>query len=154
MLNEYGYNGDNSPVVCGSALRTLEDKHPEIGKESIKKLVQALDETKPLPERDTSGAYIMPVETAVSVPGRGTVVVGTVQQGKFNKGADAVLLGYGNSIKTQVSGMEVFNKSVTSAKAGDNVGILLRKSVKKLLREECQPESMQQFDNFEAQIYV
>lgn len=157
LLDEYGFDGINSAVVSGSALLAMKGEQDEIGKNSILKLLEALDQTVPTPTRDFSGPFLMPVETAVSVPGRGTVAIGTIIQGVLKKGQDIDLLGFGNFLKTAASDIQVFRKSVPKCVAGDNVGTLLR-GIKAdfVLRGMylAEPGSVQQYDTFEAQVYV
>ena len=157
LLNELEFDGDNSPVICGSALCALEDKDPEIGRDSIKKLVAAIDDYIPTPKRETDGPALLPVETAFTVKGRGTVAVGTVQRGTLNKGDPVDLIGFGNNIKTAIGDLQVFRKSVPAAHAGDNVGALLRGIRKELVLRGmfiAQPGSVEQYDAFEAFVYV
>ncbi len=157
LLNEYGFNGDDVPIITGSALCALEEGDTELGENSIKKLVEAIDTYIPTAIRDTSGPFQMPVENAVTVPGRGTVIIGTLQQGSVKKNENVELIGYGKSFKSTASDIQVFKKSVDHANAGENVGILLRGMRKELVDRGmylCVPDSLQQYDNFEAQIYV
>ncbi|KAL8578000.1 hypothetical protein ACOMHN_048776 [Nucella lapillus] len=157
LLDEYGFDGTNSAVIAGSALMALKGENPDIGKESILKLMNAVDSTIPTPQRDVSGPFYMPVESSVSIPGRGTVAVGTVVQGSLKKSQEIELLGFGNSIKTAASDIHIFRKSVPKCTAGDNVGVLLRGVKSELVQRGMflsQPDSMKQFDTFEAQVYV
>ena len=157
LLSEYGYDGAATPVVHGSALCALQDTHPEIGRDSIKSLMAAIDSHIPTPTRDTSGPFCMPVESSFTVPGRGTVAIGTLMQGVIKKGEECHVLGFGNSLKTSISDLQVFRKSVSNAKAGDNVGILLRNIKPEFVQRGmfiCQPDSLQQNDSFEVQLYV
>ena len=157
LLTEHGYDGDSVPVITGSALCALEGRHDHIGSESIIKLVEAIDKHVKTPTRDTSAAFYIPLETGFSVPGRGTVVVGTLQQGVMNRSDEAALLGYGNNIKTSLSDIQVFRKSVESAKAGDHVGVLLRGIKKEFIERGmylCKPGSFSQNDHFEAHLYI
>ena len=157
LLEEYGFDSMNTAIVAGSALMALKGDKPDIGKESILKLMEAIDSTVPTPKRDLSGPFYMPVESSVSVPGRGTVAVGTVVQGMLKKGQEVELLGHGNAIKTAASDIHIFRKSVPRCTAGDNIGVLLRGVKSDLVQRGmflCQPGSMKQFDTFEAQIYV
>lgn len=157
LLTEYGFDGQNTPVIYGSALRALDGTDDEIGKNSISKLLNAVDDYIDIPERNTSGPFCLPVEGSVSIPGRGSVVIGTVLQGAANKGSDCELIGFGNQIKTAASDIQVFRKSVPSCKAGDNVGILLRGVKSEFIQRGMflvQTGSVKQHDTFEATIYV
>ena len=157
LLSDFGYDGDNTPVIAGSALYALDDRNPEIGRESILKLVEAIDDHINPPVRDLSGPFYIPLESGFTVSGRGTVVVGTVQQGSVTRGEEVHLLGYGNDIKTVPSDIQVFRKSVETAKAGDHVGILLRGIKRELVQRGmmlCQPGSLKQHNHFEAHVYV
>lgn len=157
LLEEYGFNGNSTAVIAGSALLAMKGENDSIGKASILKLLEAVDKTIPTPKRDFSGPFLMPVETSLSVPGRGTVVVGTVLQGTMKKGQSVELLGYGNEIKSSTADIHIFHKSVQQCNAGDNIGALLRNVKSELVKRGmflCQPGSLQQFDTFEAQIYV
>lgn len=126
LLSDFGYDGMNIPVVVGSALLALNGDLSEIGEKSITQLVNALDNYVPTPTRDFKSPFYLPIDSAFSVSGRGTVVVGTIKRGVIEKNSDAVLLGFNNSFKTVVSDLHVFKKSVTKAIAGENVGALLR----------------------------
>lgn len=157
LLSEFGYDGDKTPVICGSALYALDNRNPEIGRKSIIALVDALDSHVSPPVRDTTGPFYIPLETSFTVSGRGTVVVGTLQQGFITRGEEASLLGYDTEMKTTLTDIQVFKKSVQSAKAGDHVGILLRGIKKDFVHRGmvlCKPESQHQHNHFEAHIYV
>ncbi len=127
VLNEYGFDGDNAPVIMGSALCALENKRPEIGKEAIFKLLDAVDEHIPTPTRNTEQSFLMPIEDIFSISGRGTVVTGRVERGALKKGEEIEIVGHNKTpLKTTVTGIEMFKKELDSALAGDNAGILLR----------------------------
>jgi elongation factor Tu len=157
LLDEYGFDGDNSPVTIGSALMALEDKMPEIGENAVRTLLENCDSWIPEPVRDLDKPFLMPVENAYSIPGRGTVVTGRVERGVINKGDDVELQGYGKTLQTTVTGIEMFHKLLDRGQAGDNMGALVRG----LKREECEkgmvmcaPGTVKQFKKFEAQMYV
>ena len=157
LLEVYGYDISNVPVISGSALCALNDTNPQIGKESILKLIQAMDKHIHLPVRDLEGDFRLPIESSVSVPGRGTVAIGTLAQGHLSRGDEMELLGFGNSIKTTASDLQVFHKSVNDVSAGDNVGVLLRGTKKDLVLRGmflAPPGSLTQSDAFECQLYV
>ncbi|KAJ2780603.1 translation elongation factor Tu [Coemansia javaensis] len=126
LLGQYGFDGDNTPVVSGSALCALEGRNPELGVEAIKKLMDAVDEWIPTPQRDLEKPFLMPVEDIFSIAGRGTVVTGRVERGKVTKGQELEVVGYGPSFKTTLTGIEMFHKQLDVGQAGDNMGALLR----------------------------
>lgn len=126
LLTDYGFDGENSPIIFGSALCALNDKNPNVGENSIRKLLDAIDEYLPDPQRDISSPFLLPIDNAFHVPGRGTVVVGTLTRGTIKRNNEAELLGFDSQIKTSVSDVQVFKKSVPQAFAGDNIGVLLR----------------------------
>ncbi|KAK3588314.1 hypothetical protein CHS0354_000317 [Potamilus streckersoni] len=157
LLNELGYNGEEVPFIAGSALHALNGVDSEFGKKAVMKLINIIDIEVKIPERNLQGPFYMPVEAAVGISGRGTVVIGTLKQGVMIKGEEAVLIGHGSMIKTALSDLQVFKKSVQKCVAGDNLGALLR-GVKKELVERgmflCKPEAFKQYDSFEAQVYI
>ncbi|VVC99396.1 unnamed protein product, partial [Leptidea sinapis] len=126
MLTDFGFNGAVSPVVHGSALKALKDDNSEIGVPSILKLMDAIDNYVPKIVRDLESPFLMPIDNAFTVPGRGTVVVGTIKRGVMKRNDDAELMGFGYNVKTTLSDMQIFRNSVQEAIAGDNVGVLLR----------------------------
>ncbi|CAL1192055.1 unnamed protein product [Candida parapsilosis] len=125
LLSSYGFDGENTPVIMGSALCALEGKQPEIGVQAIQKLLDAVDEYIPTPERDADQPFLMPVEDVFSISGRGTVVTGRVERGMLKKGEEVEVIGE-NSFKATSTGIEMFKKELDAAMAGDNCGILLR----------------------------
>lgn len=126
LLTDFGFDGINSPVIYGSALLALNGDTSEIGEQSIRKLLKAIDDYIPIPQRDLTSPFLLPIDNAFTVPGRGSVVVGTLRRGTIVKNVDAELLGFDQQIKTTVSDIQVFKKSVPQALAGDNIGVLLR----------------------------
>lgn len=127
LLSHYGFDGDNTPVIMGSALCALEDRQPEIGSEAIMKLLDAVDEHIPTPTRDLEQSFVLPIEDVFSISGRGTVVTGRVERGVLKKGEEIEIVGgFEKPFKTTVTGIEMFKKDLDSAMAGDNCGILLR----------------------------
>jgi len=107
LLTEYGFDAENTPVVSGSALCALEDRDPDLGEKSIRKLLSAVDEHIVPPSRDLDSPFILPIEKAFTVQGRGTVAIGTLQCGVINKGDMAELIGFGNQLKTAASDVQV-----------------------------------------------
>ena len=157
LLSDYGFDGISTPVVYGSALLALQGDESVYGVPSIKNLLDTVDEHIPTPERDVKSPFWLPIDNAFTVPGRGTVVVGTIKRGKVNKLDDAELMGHGFSKKTVVTDVQVFRKSVGTASAGENVGLLLR-SVK---LEQVQrgmvlvpAKSVSMVNHFSAQVII
>ena len=104
VLSEFGFDGDNTPIVKGSALCALEDKDPTIGQEKIIELLDEVDRWIPKPSRDLEKPFLMSVEDTFSIPGRGTVVTGRVERGIMKKGTEAEIIGYGTKLKTTITG--------------------------------------------------
>jgi len=157
MLTEYGYDGDETPIISGSALCALEDRKPEIGVEKINELIQAIDKHIPLPVRDLDKPFLMPIEMAFSIPGRGTVISGSIERGIVKKGDELELIGQGKNAKTIATGLEMFYKSLDSGEAGDCIGILVR-SVKRDDAKRgmvlCAPGSVKTYKKCKAQVYI
>lgn len=127
LLSTYGFEGDETPVVLGSALCALDGKRPEIGEQKIDELMKAVDEWIPTPERDLDKPFLMSVEDVFSIAGRGTVASGRVERGVLKKDSEVELVGKGGEvIKTKVTDIETFKKSCDESRAGDNSGLLLR----------------------------
>lgn len=112
LLCEYGFDGDNAPVIYGSALLALNGDQSEFGEPSIDRLLNALDEYIPTPQRDFDAPFLLPIDNMFTVPNRGTVVVGTLARGILNKRDECDILGYGKKIQTAVKDLHVFNQSV------------------------------------------
>src|SRR6187402_2158594 len=125
-LSKRDFDGDNIPIVSGSALAALEEKNPEIGEEAILKLMAAVDEWIPQPERPLDKPFLMPIEDVFSISGRGTVVTGRVETGVVKVGEEVEIVGIKDTAKTVVTGVEMFRKLLDQGQAGDNVGALLR----------------------------
>lgn len=127
LLTTYGFEGDDTPIILGSALCALEGRRPEIGVQKIDELLNAVDTWIPEPVRETDKPFLMSVEDVFSIPGRGTVASGRVERGTLKRDADVELVGkIGEPIKTKVTDIETFNKSCEESRAGDNSGLLLR----------------------------
>jgi elongation factor Tu len=157
LLSEYGFDGDNIPIVKGSALAALEDRNPEIGENSIKELMAAVDEHIPQPERPVDKPFLMPIEDVFSISGRGTVVTGRVESGIVNVGDECEIVGIKDTTKTTVTGVEMFRKLLDRGEAGDNIGALIRG----VAREEVErgqvlakPGSVTPHTEFSAEVYV
>ena len=112
VLSEFGFDGDNTPVLKGSALCALEDKNPEIGRDAILKLLEEVDNWIPTPERDYEKPFLLPVEDVFSIAGRGTVVTGRVERGTIKKGVPAEIIGLGVNIKTTITGTIIHNNTI------------------------------------------
>ena len=126
LLSEYDFPGDDIPIVAGSALAALEGRDDNIGKESILKLMEAVDTYIPQPERLIDGAFLMPIEDVFSISGRGTVVTGRVERGIVKVGEEVEIVGIKDTVKTTVTGVEMFRKLLDTGEAGDNIGALIR----------------------------
>lgn len=139
VLTTYGFEGDDTPIIFGSALCALEGKRPEIGVEKIDELLQAVDTWIPEPVRDTEKPFLMPIEEVFGIPGRGTVASGRVLRGVLKKDSEVEIVGgNGPTIKTKVTDIETFHKHCDESRAGDNSGLLLR-GIKRedLVRGQC-----------------
>ena len=155
LLNEYGFEGDETPIITGSALKALEGDANYV--EKIKELMNAVDEWIPTPERDTEKPFLMSIEDVFTITGRGTVVTGRVERGKLNLNDEVEIVGIKPTKKTVVTGIEMFKKSLDYAEAGDNAGVLLRG----ISREEVErgqvlakPGSVTPHKKFTAEVYV
>ncbi|KAJ2485301.1 translation elongation factor Tu [Coemansia sp. RSA 2320] len=157
LLSEYGFDGDNSPVISGSALCALEGRRPELGADAIKKLMAAVDEWIPTPKRDLDKPFLMPVEDIFSIAGRGTVVTGRVERGQITKGQELEVVGYGAPYRITLTGIEMFHKQLESGQAGDNMGALLRGVKREALTRGqvlAAPGSIKAHKKFLASLYV
>ena len=155
LLNEYGFDGDNTPIIRGSALKALEGDAE--ANAAIDKLMDAVDEWIPTPERDTDKPFLMSIEDVFTITGRGTVVTGRVERGKLNLNDTVEIVGIRPTQSTVVTGIEMFRKQLDYAEAGDNAGVLLRG----ISREEVErgqvlakPGSVTPHKKFKAQVYV
>jgi elongation factor Tu len=157
LLSEYEFPGDDIPVLIGSALRALEGDDSEYGEPSVLQLLEAVDEYIPEPERDIDRDFLLAVEDVFTIQGRGTVATGRVESGKISLNEEIEIVGIRPTRKTVVTGVEMFNKSMDSAQAGDNIGALLR-GVKRDDIERGQvlakPNSITPHTRFKAEVYV
>src|ERR687885_228472 len=157
LLSEYEFPGDDIPVVVGSALRALEGDEGEYGEQAVLQLMEAVDEYVPEPERDIDRDFLLAVEDVFTIQGRGTVATGRVESGKIGLHEEIEIVGIRPTRKTVVTGVEMFNKSMDSAQAGDNIGALLR-GVKRDEIERGQvlakPGSITPHTRFKAEVYV
>src|SRR3990167_8575993 len=126
LLNKYDFPGNDIPFIKGSATKALAGEVSEIGVASIERLMDAVDNYIPEPARDIDKPFLMPVEGVYSISGRGTVATGRIERGRIKVGGEAELVGFGKKIKTVVTGVEMFKKTLNEGEAGDNVGLLLR----------------------------
>ncbi|KAE9411040.1 translation elongation factor Tu [Gymnopus androsaceus JB14] len=157
LLSTYNFDGENTPIVMGSALAALEGRDKEIGSEKILELVKSCDEWLDLPIRDLDKPFLMPIEDVFSISGRGTVATGRVERGTAIKGNEVEILGLGDSFKTTLTGIEMFHKELERAEAGDNMGALLRGIKREQVRRGqvlIQPGSMKSVKKFRSQVYV
>ncbi|MRI58942.1 MAG: elongation factor Tu [Epsilonproteobacteria bacterium] len=160
LLNEYDFPGDDVPVIAGSALKALEEaKEGKLGEwsEKILKLMDAVDEYIPTPERDIDKPFLMPIEDVFSISGRGTVVTGRIERGVVKVGDEIEIVGLRPTQKTTVTGVEMFRKELDQGEAGDNVGVLLRGTKKEEVERGqvlAEPGTITPHTKFEAEIYV
>nr|CAD7393776.1 unnamed protein product [Timema cristinae] len=155
LMGEMGYDGDNIPVVAGSALCALEGKKPEIGAEAVLKLLAEVDKYIPTPARELDKPFLLPVENVYSIPGRGTVVTGRMERGILKKGNDCEFIGYNKVLKSTVTGVEMFHQILEEAQAGDQLGALVRGVKRDDIRRGmimCKPGTCKAHDNVEAQV--
>jgi elongation factor Tu len=157
LLSEYDFPGDDVPVVVGSALRALEGDEGELGEASVVELMSAVDEYVPEPERATDRPFLLAVEDVFTIQGRGTVATGRVESGTISLNTEVEIVGIRPTRKTVVTGVEMFNKSMQEAQAGDNIGALLR-GVRRDDIERGQvlaaPGSITPHTRFKAEVYV
>jgi elongation factor Tu len=157
LLSSYEYPGDDIPVIPGSALAAMNGTDPEIGEQSIRKLMAAVDEYIPTPERAVDQPFLMPVEDVFSISGRGTVVTGRVERGVINVGDEIEIVGIRDTKKTTCTGVEMFRKLLDRGEAGDNIGALLRGIERDGVERGqvlCKPGSVTPHTKFEAEAYI
>ena len=157
LLNKYEFPGDDTPIIKGSALKAIEGDTSDIGVPSIEKLIAAMDEHIPMPERPIDGKFIMPIEDVFSISGRGTVVTGRIERGAVNVGDEIEIVGIRDTAKTTCTGVEMFRKLLDKGQAGDNVGVLLRGTKREEVERGqvlCLPGSITPHTKFECEIYV
>jgi elongation factor Tu len=157
LLSAYQFPGDDVPIIRGSALKALEGDKSDIGEGAILKLMDAVDEYIPTPERAIDQPFIMPIEDVFSISGRGTVVTGRIEKGIVKVGEEVEIVGFRPTSKTIVTGVEMFRKLLDEGRAGDNVGCLLRG----LKREDVErgqvlakPGSITPHRKFKAEVYI
>ncbi|MBB5518542.1 elongation factor Tu [Amphiplicatus metriothermophilus] len=157
LLSSYEFPGDEIPIIKGSALAALEGRDPEIGENSIRELMKAVDEYIPTPERPIDQPFLLPIEDVFSISGRGTVVTGRVERGVVQVGDELEIVGIRDTQKTTCTGVEMFRKLLDRGEAGDNVGVLLR-GIERTAVERgqvlCKPGSVTPHKKFMAEAYI
>jgi elongation factor Tu len=157
LLSSYNFPGDTLPIIPGSALAAVEGRDPEIGEQSILKLMEAVDASIPTPERPLDQPFLMAIEDVFSISGRGTVVTGKVDRGIVRVGDELEIVGIKDTQKTICTGVEMFRKLLDQGQAGDNVGVLLRGIDREQVERGqvlCKPGSVKPHKKFEAEVYV
>src|SRR6056300_854266 len=157
LLSSYEFPGDDIPIVKGSALAALEGRDDAIGKESILKLMEAVDAYIPQPERPKDQPFLLPIEDVFSISGRGTVVTGRIERGIVNVGEEIEIVGLKDTQKTTCTGVEMFRKLLDQGEAGDNVGVLLRGTKREDVERGqvlCKPGSIAPHTEFKCEAYV
>ncbi len=157
LLSSYQFPGDDIPIVKGSALMALEDKQPEIGEQAILQLMAEVDRYIPQPERPKDRPFLMPIEDVFSISGRGTVVTGRVERGIVKVGEEVEIIGLKDTVKTTVTGVEMFRKLLDSGEAGDNIGALLRGTKREDVERGqvlAAPGSIKPHSKFKAEAYI
>ena len=155
LLSQYEYDGDETPVIQGSALGALNGEPQWV--EKVMELMDAVDNWIPLPPRDVDKPFLMPVEDVFSITGRGTVATGRIEAGRVKVGDEVQILGLGADKKSVVTGVEMFRKILDEGEAGDNVGLLLRGIDKNEIKRGmvvCHPGQVHPHDHFKAQVYI
>jgi elongation factor Tu len=157
LLSSYQFPGDDIPIIRGSALCALEGKSPELGRDAVLKLMEAVDSYIPQPERPKDMPFLMPIEDVFSISGRGTVVTGRVERGIVKVGEEVEIVGIRDTQKTTVTGIEMFRKLLDTGEAGDNVGALLRGVDREGVERGqvlCKPGSVKPHKKFKAEAYI
>jgi elongation factor Tu len=156
-LSKRDFDGDNIPIITGSALAALEDTNEETGRQSILRLMEAVDSWIPQPERPLDKPFLMPIEDVFSISGRGTVVTGRVETGIVKVGEEVEIVGIKDTKKTVVTGVEMFRKLLDQGQAGDNIGALIRGVGRDEVERGqvlCKPGSIKPHTDFSAEVYV
>jgi len=157
LLSSYQFPGDDIPIIRGSALCALNNTNPEIGHDAILKLMEAVDTYIPQPERAKDQPFLMPIEDVFSISGRGTVVTGRIERGIVKVGEEVEIVGIRDTVKSTVTGVEMFRKLLDSGEAGDNVGALLRGIDREGVERGqilCKPGSVKPHKKFKAEAYI
>jgi len=157
LLKKYDFPGDKIPVIRGSALKALEGDQGELGAQAIQKLMDAIDTYIPEPVRDIDKPFLMPIEGVFSISGRGTVATGRIEAGKIKVGDEVEIVGFGDTVKTTVTGVEMFQKTLNDGQAGDNVGLLLRGTKKEDIERGmvlAAPRSIKSHKKFKCKVII
>jgi elongation factor Tu len=157
LLSANGFDGENTPIIRGSAVKAVEGDTGPLGKGAIENLLNALDTFIPTPERPVDKPFLMPIEDVFSITGRGTVVTGRIETGIVKVGEEVEIVGLRPTTKTTVTGVEMFRKLLDQGEAGDNVGLLLRGTKKEDVERGqiiCKPGSITPHTDFEAEVYI
>ncbi|MCK4653627.1 MAG: elongation factor Tu, partial [Candidatus Cloacimonetes bacterium] len=157
LLSEYEFPGDDIPIITGSALKALAEEDTELGVQSLQKLLDAVDEYIPLPERDKAKPFLLPVEDVFSISGRGTVATGRIERGVIKVGEKVERVGIKETVETTCTGVEMFRKILDQGEAGDNVGILLRGIAKEEVERGmvlAKPKSITPHTKFSGETYI
>jgi elongation factor Tu len=157
LLSKYDFPGDDIPITKGSAKAALDDVTPAIGRDAILKLMETVDAYIPQPERPIDQPFLMPVEDVFSISGRGTVVTGRVERGIVKVGEEIEIVGLKDTVKTTVTGVEMFRKLLDQGQAGDNIGALLRGTKREDVERGqvlCKPGSVKPHTKFKAEAYI
>jgi elongation factor Tu len=157
LLSSYDFPGDDIPIIAGSALAAVEDRDAAIGRDKVAELMEAVDSYIPEPARDIDKAFLMPVEDVFSISGRGTVVTGRIERGIVNINEEIEIVGIRDTVKTTVTGVEMFRKLLDRGEAGDNVGLLLRGTKREDVERGqvlCKPGSVNPHKHFKGEVYI
>jgi len=157
LLSSYGFPGDDIPIIQGSAVCALNDTQPELGEQAVLKLMEAVDAYIPQPAREVDKPFLMPVEDVFSISGRGTVVTGRVERGIVKVGEEVEIVGLKATVKTIVTGVEMFRKLLDQGQAGDNIGALLRGTKREDVERGqvlAKPGSITPHTKFKAESYI
>ena len=157
LLSSYDFPGDDIPIVSGSALKALEGDEGETGKESVLKLMEAIDSYIPTPDRPKDLPFLMPIEDVFSISGRGTVTTGRIERGVVNVGDEVEIVGIKETTKTVCTGVEMFRKLLDQGEAGDNIGALLRGTKREEVERGqvlAKPGSITPHTKFKAEAYI
>ena len=157
LLTEYGFPGDDTPIIVGSALKALEGDTSDIGVPSVQKLIETLDSYVPEPERPVDGDFLMPIEDVFTISGRGTVVTGRIETGIVNTGDPLEIVGIKDTTETTCTGVEMFRKSLDEGRAGENCGILLRGVEREAVERGqvlAKPKSISPHTKFKCKVVV
>jgi elongation factor Tu len=157
LLSKYDFDGDNIPIIQGSATCALSDSDPKLGREAVLKLMEAVDSWIPQPARPLDKPFLMPIEDVFSISGRGTVVTGRVEQGVVKVGEEVEIVGLKDTVKTVCTGVEMFRKLLDQGEAGDNIGALLRGTKREDVERGqvlAKPGSITPHTEFQSEVYV